>query len=204
MRCDGGAQRYLSLATRNAAEALPAVTEGRNNRIERAVQGTADMMTATQKSSIVELPSGPTDQSLKNLQAYWASAKGDRIAPPRSAIYPEEIDIALLPNIALLDVVGDPPRFRFRLFGTGLVMSYGEDVTGRYVDEIDLSSISPDILSHFTAVVRECRPQTVRTTLWKRADERYIEYERIGLPLSDNGTRVNMILCGFAVIRTWH
>ena len=55
--------------------------------------------------------------------------------PPRSAIRPDEI-VKQLPSVALLDVVGDPPRFRFRLFGTQLVAAYGQDLTGKFVDEI--------------------------------------------------------------------
>jgi len=79
----------------------------------------------------------PTHRSLKDLHAYWLSKKGSRNAPPRSAIRHDEI-VNLLPTIALLDVVGEPPRFRFRLFGTRLVAAYGQDLTGKFVDEIDV------------------------------------------------------------------
>jgi len=154
--------------------------------------------------TIVELPSGPTHPSLKFLRAYWQAKKGDRIAPPRSAIHPEELAVALLPNLALLDVVGDPPRFRVRLFGTGLVAAYGEDITARYLDEIEFGSIAADVHAGFIAVVRGCRPQTVLVQLIKQGERRHLEYERIALPLSQDGVSVNMILCGFAVIRIWH
>jgi len=153
--------------------------------------------------SVIELPLGPTHQPLKDLFAYWENKKSTLSAPPRSAICPDELPATLLPYLALVDVIGESPRFRVRLFGTRLAMAYGEDVTGRYLDEIDLSSIGPDILAYLTTMVRECRPQAVRAHLWKKTDQRHIEYERIGLPLSENGSSVNMILCGFAGFRTW-
>jgi len=154
--------------------------------------------------TVVDLVSGPTNQSLKSLHDYWQSKRGARIAPPRSAIAPEEIAVELLPNIALLDVVGELPRFRIRLFGTGLARAYGEDVTGKYLDEIDFGSIASEVSARFTEVVRKCRAQAVRVQLSKQKERRYLEYERIALPLSQDGVRVNMILCGFAVTRMWH
>jgi hypothetical protein len=154
--------------------------------------------------TVVDMPSGPTHQFLRDLHDYWLSKKGSRIAPPRSAIAPEEIAVALLPNIALLDVIDEPPRFRIRLFGTGLVEAFGEDVTGKYLDEIDIGSIALEVCARFTEVVHKCCPQTVSVHLSKQTKSRYLEYERIALPLSQDGMRVNMILCGFAVIRMWH
>lgn len=145
----------------------------------------------------------PTHQSLKDLHAYWLAKKGTKVAPPRSAIVPDEI-VALLPYIALIDVVaGDPLRYRFRLFGTALVAAYGQDVTGKYVDEIDLNGIGPDVIEHVTRVVRECSPLAVRTRFTKTGDQRYVQYERIGLPLSEDGSTVNMILFGFAVEKAY-
>jgi len=175
--------------------------------IERLTQqnrrGRAQHSSEVEKPSVIELPFGPTHQPLKDLFAYWENKRGARMAPPRSAIRPEELPTTLLPNLALIDVVGEPPRFRLRLFGTRLVMAYGEDITGRYLDEIDLCTVGPEILTYLTTMVRECRAQAVCAHLWKRADDRHIEYERIGLPLSENGASVNMILCAFAGFRTW-
>lgn len=136
---------------------------------------------------------------MKALYAYWLSKKGASRAPPRSAIHPEEI-VALLPSIALVDVVGDPPRFRVRLFGTNLVAAYGQDITGKFTDEIDLDTIGADLDAHMRRVARECRPHVVRVELTKADDRRRIEYERIWLPLSaDGGSTVNMLLGGVGV-----
>jgi hypothetical protein len=147
---------------------------------------------------IIEEPSGPRHQRLKDLYAYWLSKKGSLIAPPRSAIRPEEI-VAFLPNLALVDVTGNPSRFRFRLFGTELVNAYGQDVTGKCLDEIDLNSFTAEITREVTRMTAERRPQSVRVRFTKQRDGRYLEYERLGLPLSEDGTTVNMLFLGFVI-----
>lgn len=141
----------------------------------------------------------PTHQSLKDLQAYWQSKKGTGKAPARSAISPDEI-VKQLSSIALLDVVGDPPRFRFRLFGTGLVAAYGQDLTGKFADELDIGGdVLPEMLASVTKVVRECCVHVGRSRYNKKGDRRRIEYERIFLPLSEDGKTVNMVLCAYAI-----
>jgi len=152
-------------------------------------------MTAAPQGMIEDVPA-PTYPSLRKLHAYWLAKKGDRAAPPRSAIQPDEI-VALLPNVALIDVVGNIPRFRFRLFGTGLVKAYGQDITGKFADEVDLDTIGPDIIAQFTKVVRECQPAVARIRFTKTGDHRYVQYERLALPLAETGTTVNMILLGY-------
>jgi hypothetical protein len=143
--------------------------------------------------------SQPTHQSLRDLHAYWLSKKGTRKAPARSAIDPDEM-VKLLPSIAMLDVVGDPPRFRFRLFGTRLATAYGQDLTGKFVDEIDVGGrIPPELLARAAKVVRQCCIDVGRSQYTKKSDQRRVEYERILLPLSEDGETVNMILCAYAI-----
>jgi hypothetical protein len=149
-------------------------------------------------SRFQDLPE-PTHRSLKDLYAYWLSKKGTRNAPPRSAILPDEI-VTMLPSIALLDVVGEPPRFRFRLFGTRLVAAYGQDLTGKFVDEIDVGGkVPPEILGRAEKVARECCINVGRSQYTKKSDQRHVEYELILLPLSEDGATVNMILCAYAI-----
>jgi hypothetical protein len=46
--------------------------------------------------------------------------------------------------------------------------------------------------------VRERRPQVARIRYTKQQDRRYLDYERIGLPLSEDGKAVSMILFAYA------
>lgn len=142
--------------------------------------------------------SEPTQESLENLYAYWLAKRGFRIAPSRSAI---QLDAALLQDIVLVDVVGDPPRFRYRFCGTRLADYYGDNLTGKFLDEIDIGSVSVKMINFLTTIVRECRPQVIWARYTKQRDGRCIEFERIALPLSQDGKTVNMILCAYAFRR---
>jgi hypothetical protein len=147
--------------------------------------------------------SEPTHESLKEVYAYWLTKRGSRIAPPRSAIRSEELAL-FLPNITLLEVVGEPPRFHYRLHGTRLTEAYGENPIGKFLDEIDLGSGKTGIIRHYSKVVKECRPHVARVRYTKQGDGRLLDYERIGLPLSDDGKAVNMVICVFAFEREFY
>jgi hypothetical protein len=192
----------LKLAER--CEELAQTAEGPTQRCSHetaAVTAAASSRRTPQPDFIEEVPQ-PTHRSLKELYAYWISKRGTLIAPARSAIRLEEIP-ALLPNIALTDVVGDPPRFRIRLFGANLAAAYGEDLAGRFLDEVDFGSVSRQTTNLFAKMVRECRPQVVRAQYTKFRDGRRIDYERIALPLSEDGKAVSMILSGCAYHTEW-
>ena len=170
----------------------------RGNDIGKEARAASQIM---RRPSVIEEISASNHKSLNDLYAYWLAKRGARIGPSRSAIRAEDMAL-LLPNLYLADVVGDPPRFRFRLFGSNLAQAYGEDVTGKFLDQIDLGSVSKtDVINFLTRIVRECRPQVVRVRFVKQTDGRSLEYERIGLPLSDDGKAVNMILCALAFDR---
>jgi hypothetical protein len=89
---------------------------------------------------IVEPLDEPVTKFLWDLHTYWRSKRGQAFAPPWSAISPAEMK-PWLNYLALVDVVGDEPRFRSRLFSTGLVRAYGTDITGRWMHECDLNFV---------------------------------------------------------------
>jgi hypothetical protein len=147
--------------------------------------------------------SEPTHKSLNEIYAHWLTKRGSRIAPPRSVMQLKEM-APFLPDLALIDVVGDPPRFRVRFDGTKVAEAYGEDVTGQFLDEIDLGAARAGIIDLCIRVVTECRPQVARVRYTKQRDGRLHEYERIVLPLSDDGKAVNMLMCVFAFEKIFH
>jgi len=139
----------------------------------------------------------PEAETLKRLQAYWERKKGARPAPPKSAIDPVELR-DLLPNILLIDVVGNPPRFRARLFGSALVEAYGEEVTGKFGEEVDLDAVHAELMGFVERAAAKCKPQYLRAAFTKR-NGRHLQYEQILLPLSEDGTKVNMLLSAYCV-----
>jgi hypothetical protein len=131
---------------------------------------------------------------LRELYRYWRLKRGDRQAPCRADIHPEEIR-PILPHILLLDIVGDVPRLKYRLAGSEFAHIYGAEVTGKFLDEIDFDGMRDLIIADYFKVVKECRPSWTRWSFAKD-DGRWLEYERLTLPLSQDGQTVNMLLAG--------
>ena len=136
----------------------------------------------------------PRHVHLKRLLAYWLEKKGDRLAPARAEIDPAEIK-PLLPYVGIVDIERSPLRFRYRLAGSDVARGYGEDITGRYLDEIDLNSHQHQIMQEY-ARTAECAEPTCSTWEYQRNDGRHLRYERIVLPLSSDGKQVDMLLGG--------
>src|SRR5260370_17327555 len=59
----------------------------------------------------------PDGQSLAAIYQYWDGKRRGRLMPSRADIDPIELK-PYLPQLVLLDVEGEPPRFRYRLVGT--------------------------------------------------------------------------------------
>jgi len=141
------------------------------------------------------LPSG--HPLIQRIHVYWESKLAGRKLPQRGDIVPEELG-DLLPWVMLVEVVGDPMRFRLRLVGTGVVREYGREITGRFVDELDLGGWQDAVLDDYRRAVCECRP-VASSYDYQKTDRRWITYERILLPLANDGATVNMLLCGMVM-----
>src|SRR5688572_26052826 len=81
------------------------------------------------------------DSRLQQMAQYWFARRNPDGLVARAAIDPLDFP-ALLPNIMLLDRIGQPPeeRYRFRLAGTEVVSFAGRELTGRHIDELLPSS----------------------------------------------------------------
>ncbi len=133
---------------------------------------------------------------LKQLYGYWAEKRGDRDMPSRGDLDPVEM-AAFIQFVVLLDVEEAPRRYRFRVIGTGIVDGFGEDRTGGYFDEVDLGDVADEASRGLDEVV-ETRSPRYLTGEFVKKNGRHIRFERISLPLSSNGTDVDMIFNGVA------
>ena len=133
-------------------------------------------------------------QGQRDLYDYWhQSCRVTRACRPAPIIDPFSVP-KLLPCIGLIDVTGGLEEARFRLAGTRLHDVYGEEITGKRIDQV-FAGRAPTIGTGFMpgwwtqgmplhGVVRgpaEGRDHIV--LFWLR------------LPLSQDGTRVDRILC---------
>jgi len=145
-----------------------------------------------------EFPAGNLPQHLTShpeldaVQALWTKLRGDRRLPLRS-----DFDLRTMSHWAShLSVATVMPkgRFQFRLFGTELARVYGQDLTGRFLDDLTPRDLWSVIVLHYQEVVSTLQPLfapiSVANGRW------YTEVSRLLLPLaaeSDVDTAVSVM-----------
>jgi len=139
------------------------------------------------------------DKRMLALYQYWGSKRAGRPMPARADIDPTEIP-TLLPFILLIDVIDGGADFRYRLVGTDIVRWVGNDLTGRTFTEVLPAG---NYAAYIAGLVRDTIGR--RSPLYSeggfvvdgRVDR---QVRRLVLPLSADGTTVNMVLCGQTAI----
>jgi hypothetical protein len=132
------------------------------------------------------VPSGLASE----VEAYWRSVRRGQPMPTRRDIDPAALK-NMLPNVFLLDVVGYPARFRWRLVGTKIVTVLRTEQTGKWLDQGGLASGDP-FLSFCRVTMVERRP-TCHIARWQDLDGRTKPLMRCLLPLSDDSGQVTML-----------
>ena len=133
-----------------------------------------------------EFPAGhqqthlPPNDDLDALQALWKELRGDRPLPQR-----EEFDLTTMirwaPHLSVAAVMPDG-RIQFRLFGTELARVYGQDLTGRYLDELTPRDLWSVIIRHYEEVAKKLQPLFAPISI---ANGRwYSEVSRLLLPFA--------------------
>ena len=149
-------------------------------------------MTEQLKTSLI-------NEGMRRIYEYWMGhRKNDRL-PQRSDIEPGELS-DLLPNIFLVDVEETPRRYRVRLAGTEVVACFGVDMTGKTIDSLDLGDDAALILKLYDKAVDSGEPIYDRHQYWTESYGQHLNYERLLLPLSSDGTHVDKLLgCTFTL-----
>jgi hypothetical protein len=130
---------------------------------------------------------------LTQLHAYWERKRGARPAPARKEIDPAEI-VPLLPHLFLIEAVGTPSRFRYRLIGTAVVELTGRDLTGHFVDENLEPAKFAALVEPYETVIRQARPVAKKgRTIWIEKRER-LEVEVLLLPVANAQDEIALIL----------
>jgi hypothetical protein len=134
------------------------------------------------------------NENLRRIHAYWSAKRGARAMPARA-----DIDIAdlkdLEPNLLIVSVEGDPPEFVFEEFGDNIVSLFGENPEGHELNEYGGKG-AEIVRAGYLAVLEQKRPlrQWNFGSFGMNADEPVLRYERVLLPLSDDGKTVTGIL----------
>ncbi|HEX6442547.1 MAG TPA: PAS domain-containing protein [Stellaceae bacterium] len=131
---------------------------------------------------------------LQRLFDYWDSKRGARKMPSRADLDP--LDLAfIIGNVILIDVIaGSPPGFRIRLHGTNLTERVGYELTGKMLDELPQAEFRELARLSFSKVAAIGEPLHALND--RLLDGQTRRYETIILPMSSDGSRVDMLLCG--------
>jgi hypothetical protein len=124
--------------------------------------------------------------------AYWESKRRGRAMPSRKDIEPTEIP-DLLANVVLVDVLQDPPDFRYRLIGTAIVERIAFDYTGKKFSELPHQQAGSIVWDTAARLCREKAP-SVSEIPYVGPDRWVRGYRDLYLPLSDDGEHVTMIM----------
>jgi hypothetical protein len=130
-----------------------------------------------------------------DLYRYWLSKRGSRPMPARRDLSPGDIP-ALLPFLVIIGKADG--QLRYRLVGTAVVQAAGYDATGSAVGSYLVSpQDSVELRSIFERVFTTARPVfSAGEFIFKSGT--HINMSLLILPLSDDGTTVNMTVSTFA------
>lgn len=135
------------------------------------------------------------DKELLALYDLWRSQFHGGNLPSRSDIDPVTIPARVLPYVVLADVVDGGRRIRYRLVGTNMVAEWGQDFTGKYLDEIMEGSYRAFLESLFADVVsRRCAVLSESAFRWDVGWATHTR--RLFMPLASDGKTVDGVLIG--------
>ena len=143
-------------------------------------------------SEELHAPPADSDPKVEAAYAYWRRIHPAHGLPGRQHFDPADIP-RLLPFTRLLDVVGQPPRFRVRVIGTQFGDRLGYDTTGRFLDEVFEGFVGSGFHRRLTHTVASGQPHWSRGPLRWFCKETYRTAERIHLPLARDGETVDMV-----------
>jgi hypothetical protein len=135
---------------------------------------------------------------LNFLKEYWQGKRAGRVMPARADIRPAEMK-DYLGWIILVDVLPDFADFRYRMVGTRVAQYFLQDATGKTVSET-FAPYGEAAVSGTLAVYRKCARDRVVLRSHGGAGwlgRSFLDFDTLYLPLSDDGTSVNMILSAF-------
>lgn len=127
----------------------------------------------------------------RQLFDYWRSKCRSCAMPSRGDIRPADIT-RLLPYVSLIDVLDNGRRMRVRLAGTQLREFFGREITGAYLDDLDLGARTSYWDAAFERLTQGLPAQGILPVHRPRGE--FVTRFWVRLPLSGDARHVNMII----------
>ena len=132
------------------------------------------------------------ERDLARVHAFWDGLKRHEAEMP----FWDDVKMSALPDLAgrlmMVEATDKPVRFRiaFGLVGADIKQHYGGDLSGKFLDEIDIAAPLQFLQSQCSAAVESRAP-----TYYRSGDS--AGYSRLILPLWGDG-RIGMLLIAYA------
>ena len=139
----------------------------------------------------------PTDclrsERLKRLLADWTKRCPAHGFPARRDFDPIDLKY-VLGRLTLLEVLRDPPNFKFRVHATEAAQYLGYDLTGRTLDDYPSPEYRDYTKRLYQEAVRSARPCVVQESAI--IGGRALRWEALILPLTADGKTIDMLMVG--------
>ncbi len=142
-------------------------------------------------------------EPLQETFVYWAS-KCSRASMAAEFNIPDLL-VNVIPWSVLVDVLGDPPEFRYRFWGTERVRLIGYEMTGKTILDIRHAEMRDANLKEYQDVLRAKKPMLCQSiNIWPSG--RREMFQSMRLPISRDGHSVTQIysIINFVEISAMH
>ncbi|HEY4134923.1 MAG TPA: PAS domain-containing protein [Alphaproteobacteria bacterium] len=137
-----------------------------------------------------------SDPKIRKVYDYWTSKCRDGALPKRSDI--DAVDIYdCLSVIMMLDVVDGGSDFRIRLAGSQIEDAHDRPLKGAMVSSLGQGADMAAVLARLQRLVATRCPDFHSTSL-AMVGRSFIEFDRVALPLAEDGQTVTHVLCCYA------
>jgi hypothetical protein len=139
--------------------------------------------------------SGSVSPMLQRVHAYWDTARAGGKMPLRQNLRLETLGL-ILRSSYLVNVVHSPLDFEFRAVGGLIVDMLGVDYSHQRLSQIEWTPWFGDRLRReLTEVVMTGEPARHEHRFLSLARYRQVDFERLALPITNDGYTVSQILC---------
>ncbi|MEZ5830023.1 MAG: PAS domain-containing protein [Dongiaceae bacterium] len=153
-------------------------------------------------SVLGELAAVQLEKAVAEMRALWSGLKGGARVPLRSAFGPETLK-RWLPNIAIVEAVGAPPRFRVRLAGTAAVSYADRDFTDKFLDEVIPPEHYALTIAPYLQAIETGEPMEddVHGHQFAAPDGTSLPVRRLVMPCSSDGAAIDRFVVGLFLYR---
>ena len=144
------------------------------------------------QSKLVTSADELNDPLLVGLFSYWQALPRTGSIPLYESVDVVDMPAHLLPNIFLVEVENQPRNYRYRLTGTELDRRNGFACTGMRLSEMPIDH-TDKLAQEFDRIVESGQPR-FSSGVFITGDELFRDVERVVVPLSLDGERVDLLL----------